>query len=126
MGQHRNAFDWSEDVKAEGYPYDEVARVWQGMKQRQRTNRRERKASEEKYGRKRKGRAKILLGESEDALSDLSDFGSDSGSAMSSLSSIADSDSGSGGSGGSGCDSGGGGSGSCGSSSDSDSASDRD
>ena len=107
---------------------NEVARAWQAIKKMRRTKRKERKAPEEKDGRKRKGRAKILVGAGKAALSDLSGFGSDSGNAISSLSSIADSDSSSGGSRGSGSgsgrDSGSSGSGSSGSSSDSDSDSD--
>ena len=82
----------AEDLKAEGYPFDEVARAWQGVKKRRRIKRKERQAPEEKGGKKRKGRANILLGEGEDDLSDLSDFGSDSGSSVSSLSSIDDSE----------------------------------
>ena len=118
----------AEDVKAEGYLYFKVARAWQGMEKRRRTKRKERKASEEKDERKRKGRAKILLDEGEDVLSGVTNFGSDSGSPVSSLSSIANSDRSSGGRRSSGSDSGGSGSSSssCGSSSDSDSDRDSD
>ena len=81
----------AEDVKAEGYPYDGVARAWQGMKKRRRSQCRERKAPEDKDGRKRKGTANTLLGEG-DARLDVSEFGSDSGSSVSSFESIARSD----------------------------------
>ena len=69
-----------------------VSLLQQGPEIQRRIKRKERQALEEKGGKKRKGRAKILLGEGEDDLSDLSDFGSDSGSSVSSLSSIDDSE----------------------------------
>mmetsp|Transcript_13822 Transcript_13822/g.24679 ORF Transcript_13822/g.24679 Transcript_13822/m.24679 type:complete len:125 (-) Transcript_13822:240-614(-) len=81
----------AEDVKAEGYPFDEVATAWQAVKKRRRIKRKECKPREEKGGKRTKGRAKVLLGEGEDDLSDLSDFGFDSGSSVSSFSSIDDS-----------------------------------
>ena len=49
----------AEDLKAEGYPYNEVARAWQGIKKKPCTKRKERKAPEEKDVGKRKGRANI-------------------------------------------------------------------
>ena len=63
------------NVKAQGYPYDEVARAWQGVKERRRSRHKERKPHKEKDERKRKGRPKILHGEGNDDLSDLSDLG---------------------------------------------------
>jgi len=83
----------AEDLKAEGYPFDEVATAWQAVKKRRRIKRKECKPREEKGGKRTKGRAKVLLGEGEDDLSDFSDFDSDSGSSVSSFSSIDDSDS---------------------------------
>ena len=59
----------AEGVKAAGYPYDETARAWQGMKKRRHAKRKERKASEEQDERKREGRANNLLGAGEDDLS---------------------------------------------------------
>ena len=67
-------------MMAEGHPYDEVARAWQGMKTRRHTKHTERKAPEENDGKKRRGSGKVLLGEGEADRSDLSDFGRDSGS----------------------------------------------
>ena len=61
------------------------------MKKRRHTKRKERKATKEKDGRKRKGRANILLDEGGD--DPLSDVGSDSESSVSLLNSIAHSDS---------------------------------
>ena len=87
----------AEDLQAEGYPCDEVARAWQGTKKWRRTERTEREPHQKKHGRNK--RAKILLGQGEGELPDFIDFGSDSGSLVSSLNSIADSDSSSGGSG---------------------------
>ena len=93
------------------------------MKKRRRTKREEHKAPKEKDRRKRKGRANILLGEGDDALSDLPNFGSNSGSSVPSLNSVANTDSSSDGSrgrgSGSGSDSGSSGSGGSGSRSDS-------
>ena len=64
----------AEDVKAEGYFFDEVATARQVVKKRRRIKCKERKSRAEKAGKKRKGRAKVLLGEGEDDLSDLSDL----------------------------------------------------